>query len=104
MPVNTLKEAWQLGRRVRVKCNMRDHWKEAHRDPAISCHASDELDRKTLVRTRGATPIKELQDRLRSPACGSPTILVFVEVPNEPAAVGARGRIDPDDWQDESGG
>ena len=78
--------------------------KEAHRNLALSCHSSHALDMKTLVFTGGALPVSQLKERLKCPSCGSREILVFFEVPNEPAAVAARGRIDPDDWQDERGG
>jgi hypothetical protein len=98
MAVETLKEAWLMGWRVRVKCNVRDHWKEQYRDPALSCHSTHELDMKSLVWTRGAIPIKELVDRLRCPACGSRHILVYFEIPNEPAAAAARKHIDIEDY------
>lgn len=87
-----------------MKCNTVDGWKEAHRSPALSCHSSHELDMKTLVWTRGALPISQLKERLKCPACGSREILVFFEVPNEPATVAARGKIDEDEWRDERGG
>jgi hypothetical protein len=88
--VRTLKEAWLLGWRVRVKCDTLHHRKEVHRNPAMTCHAVHELDLKTLVRTRGALPINQLKERLKCPACESREILVFFEVLNEPAAVAAR--------------
>ena len=104
MAVHTLKEAWLLGWRVRVKCDTIDHRKEAHRNPALSCHSSHELDMKTLVFTRGALPISQLKERLKCPSCGSREILVFFEVPNEPAAVAAKIKTDEDDLRDEYGG
>jgi hypothetical protein len=100
MAVQTLKEAWLMGWRVRVKCNVRDHWKEQYRDKTLSCHSAHELDLKTLVWTRGAMPIKELADRLRCPACGSRHILVYFEIPNEPAAVAAKNKINMEDYSE----
>ena len=102
--VRTLKEAWLHGWKVRVKCDTIDHRKEAHRNLSLSCHSSHELDMKTLVFTRGALPVSQLKERLKCPSCGSREILVFFEVPNEPATVAARGKIDEDDWRDERGG
>jgi hypothetical protein len=101
MAAYTLKEAWQLGWRLRVKCNTVDGRKEAHRNKGLDCHSVHEPDMKTLVWTRGNISIQEMQKRLRCPACGNREILVYWEVPNEPAAVAARGRIAEDDWRDE---
>jgi hypothetical protein len=53
MAAYTLKEAWQLGWRLRVKCNTVDGRKEAHRNKGLDCHSVHELDMKTLVWTRG---------------------------------------------------
>jgi hypothetical protein len=69
----------------RVKCNTVDEWQEAHRNPPLSCHSAHELDLKSLVWTRGAVPINELKARLRCPACGGREILIYWEIPNEPA-------------------
>ncbi len=73
MGVQTLKQAWLMGWRVRVKCDTVDHWKEAYRDPALSCHSSHELDMKSLVWTRGAMPDQGFErsatmPRLREPS------------------------------------
>ncbi len=103
MGVETLKEAWLMGWRVRVKCDTIDHWKEAYRDPALSCHSSHELDMKSLVWTRGAIPIKSLRERLRCPACGSRHILIFFEIPNEPATLAANAHIKIADYLDDTG-
>jgi len=56
---------------------------------------------KALVWTRGALPINELKDRLKCPACESRHVLVFFEVPNEPASVAAEGKIDIEDYREE---
>ena len=103
MGVETLKEAWLMGWRVRVKCDTIDHWKEAYRDPALSCHSSHELDMKSLVWTRGAMPIKDLKERLRCPACGSRHILIFFEIPTSPRRSPLRTHIDIEDYLDDSG-
>jgi hypothetical protein len=92
--VRALKEVWQLGWRLRVKCNTVDGSKEAHRNKSLGCHSVHELDLKTLVWTRGNIPIPELQKRLRCPACGNREVLIYWEVPNEPAALAAKAHID----------
>jgi hypothetical protein len=80
-----------MGWRVRVKCDARgENWRAIHRDPTVPCHSTHELDMKTLVWTRGALPIDELRQRLKCPICGSREILVYFEVPNEPATLSQR--------------
>jgi hypothetical protein len=51
--VRSLKEAWQLGGRLRVKCDSIRGSKEAHRNKSLGCHRVHELDMKTLVWTPG---------------------------------------------------
>jgi hypothetical protein len=102
MPVRTLKEAWQLGWSLRVKCDTIDGAKEAHRNKALGCHFVHQLDLKTLVWTRGAIPITDLQKRLRCPACGNREVLIYWEIPNEPAALAAKKRIEIEDYRNDA--
>jgi hypothetical protein len=92
MPVHTLGEAWKLGWRVRVRCL----WGTA--DPhsgnkryTVECNTSTDLDLKTLVWTRGeAFPLNLLESRMRCPRCGSRTVTVLFEVPNQPKTTAAQ--------------
>jgi hypothetical protein len=72
MSVKTLKEAWLMGWRVRVKCNTADAWKEAHRNKALSCHYTHELDMKTLVWTPGRNPGQRTQQAAALPGVRKP--------------------------------
>jgi hypothetical protein len=92
-----------LGWGVIVKCNTIDGWKEGHRNKALSCHSSHEMDMKTLVWTRGAILVTQLSGRLRCPACGNEKVIVLFEVPNEPMAITARNKVEMDSDDPDTG-
>ena len=76
MVVQTLKQAWHLGWRVRVRCYVfGPHHKRGWRDHTL-CDYSAELDMLTLVWTRGNISLDELRNRFRCPKCGNPKITV----------------------------
>jgi hypothetical protein len=68
MGVEILREAWNLGWRVRVRCA----WRKRNGMKSIrACICRAELDMETLVCTRGRDfPLSWLQERLRCPSCG----------------------------------
>lgn len=95
-------EAWRLGWRVRVRWSVfGPHHKRGWRDHVL-CDYSAELDMLTLLWTRGNIPLDNLRLRLRCPKCGNDKIGVYFEIPNNPVAVAARGKLDFEDFRDES--
>jgi hypothetical protein len=87
--VETIGEAFSLGRRVTVRCasGKRDAMKSI-REYVMSA----ELDLRTLVWTRGASfPLSDLPSRLKCPRCGSRRVTLLYLVPKEPASSAARG-------------
>jgi hypothetical protein len=89
MAVETIGEAWQLGWRVRARCDFgkRDAMKSIR-----ECVYSAELDLRTLVWTRGtAFPLSELASRLKCPRCGSRLVRLVFSVPGQPSSMTAIG-------------
>jgi hypothetical protein len=97
MAVRTLKEAWQDGlARPRQMQHSKGMEGGAPRLSPILPFDPRTGHEEPCVWTPGALPLDQLQGRLRWPACGNRTAIVFFEVPNEPAALAVRNRINPD--------
>ena len=48
-------------------------------------------------------PLRQLAFLLRCPRCGQLNVTVYFEVPNNPVAVAAWGKIDIEDYREEGG-
>jgi Zn finger protein HypA/HybF involved in hydrogenase expression len=79
MVVETLGEAFSLGRRVTARCAF---GKEDNRTHTRECTFREELDMATLVCMRGRDfPLSRLASRLKCPRCGSRNVVVLYQPP-----------------------
>lgn len=87
--ISTLGEAWDAGRRIRVRCawGKRDGMRSIR-----ECLEAGELDMAPLVWTRGRDmPLTLIAERLRCLKSGSRRVRVFFD----PPATGGRRTVTP---------